>query len=229
MARAKSFILLSIAAWVAACVESTGPPVPESPLVRPDGELHHLKWQSTTEPRQFSVGRLDEGPLMAPAQASGPVLDHNRVAFWAFPGRGQSIQINYRDADGTWRPYVGFSVPRGSLLRWPDGRLFTDSDSVLITVSIDTTTLIAQFEPTGLVFSSRVPAQLTVWYTGADPDFDGNGRVDWRDSYIERRLLGVWVQESAGDPWTGVAAVQSLWSKTFTSSLKHFSGYAVSW
>jgi len=227
--RARSYIPLGIAAWLAACAESTGPPVPQSPLVRSDGQLHHLKWQSTTGRREFRVDGERGRPQLAQGAQSGPVLDRHQVSFWAFPSRDQSIQINYQASDGTWRPYVRFSVPKQSLSRWPNGKLIAKGDSVSITVSIDTTTLIVHFEPAGLAFSWVAPAQLTVWYTGADPDFDASGTVDQRDRYIEQRLLRMWVQQNAGNPWSALGATQSVSSKTFTGSLNHFSGYALSW
>ena len=121
------------------------------------------------------------------------------------------------------------SIPKGSLLRRPDGTLFAKGDSIQITTSIDTTRLVVRFEPTGLVFDNLFPAQLKIWYSGANRDFDGNGVVDAADSYIEQALLGVRVQEYASDPWTTVSAIKTLSSKLFTANLRHFSGYAVSW
>lgn len=229
MVRARGYFLLGAAAWLAACAETTGPPVPQSPLIRadgqlhhPDGKLHHLKWQRTARRREFAVIR--NGATLAAPQSAASAL-----SFWAFPSRDQAIQINYLAWDGTWQPYLWFSVPKGGLARWPDGTRIARTDSVLITVSIDTVSLVVHFEPTGLAFNPRAPAQLTVWYTGASPDFDASGTVDAADGYIEQNLLGMWVQEFAGDPWNTVVVVQSVPDKMFIGSLNHFSGYAVSW
>ncbi len=229
MLRARTFFLLGAVAWLAACAETTGPPVARSPLIRADGQLHQLKWQRTAQPREFAATR---NAKLAPslAAASGPVImDSNQISFWAYAAKDQAIQINYLASDGSWQPYVGFSVPQGALAQWPDGRPIAQTDSVLITVSVDTASLVVRFEPTGLVFNPQGPAQLSVWYADADPDFDASGAVDSQDAYIEQNLLGMWVQESAADPWNAVTAVQSVPYKLFTANLGHFSDYSVSW
>lgn len=229
MARGRSFFRLGVVVWLTACAESTGPPASQRPVTRPAGELRQLRWGRTAAPREFvalgnTVRRSDRSGAGAPS-----VLDTYQVSFWATFARDQEIQINYRAADDSWQPYVWFHVPTGGLSQWPDGRAFAEGDSVLITVTIDTTSLALRFEPTGLKFSSAAPAQLNVWYTGADPDFDASGAVDGADRYIEQQLLGVWVQEFASAPWTLVTAVQSLLNRSFSANLGHFSDYAVSW
>ncbi len=227
---ARRFFLLGAAAWLAACAETTGPPTAQRPLIRADGQLHQLQWRSTDQPRRFAVVR-NTVTLAATQNAAGSpaILDNNRLTFWASPVRDQAIQINYLASDGTWQPYVWFSVPKDGLAQWPDGTPVAPTDSVQITVSIDTTSLVVHFEPTGLVFNPLVPAQLTVWYAEANPDFDASGAVDATDGYIEQNLLGVWVQEFPGDPWSTVGAVQSIPGKLFVANLGHFSDYAVSW
>lgn len=230
MALARRYFLLGAAAWLAACTETTGPPVAQRPLIRTDGQLHHLKWQPSAKPREFAVIRNAVTLAAGQGVASGPaVLDNYQLSFWAFPGRDQATQINYLASDGTWQPYVWFSVPQGSLAQWPDGTPIAATDSVLITVAIDTVSLVVHFGPTGLTFNPLAPAQLTFWYAEADPDFDASGAVDTTDGYIEQNLLGVWVQEFAADPWNAVPALQSIPNKLFSANLGHFSDYAVSW
>ena len=82
-------------------------------------------------------------------------------------------------------------------------------------------------EPTGLLFDD--PAQLQVFYGGSDGDLNGDGVVDDADARIESQLLGIWYREGEGNPWTKIAAGQSLSDKSLTSALQHFSDYAVSW
>jgi hypothetical protein len=207
-----------------------GPSRPQTPLVRTDAALHQLRWPASPVQRTFALGA--NAGIEAPGQrAAGAVitLDQNQVSFWAFPDRSQAIRINYLAADGTWQPYVDFVVPAGALAQWPDGRPIASSDSVLITAEVDTSSLVVRFQPTGLVFNPQVPAALTVWYTGADPDFDGSGSVDSTDAYIEQSLLGVWVQEFADDPWSHVPATHYIPGKLFSADLGHFSDYAISW
>jgi hypothetical protein len=230
MARVRSWLIVGAAAWLVACAEMAGPSRPQTPLVRTDAALHQLRWPASPVPRTFALGA--NAGIEAPGQrAAGAVitLDQNQVSFWAFPDRSQAIRINYLAADGTWQPYVDFVVPAGALAQWPDGRPIASSDSVLITAEVDTSSLVVRFQPTGLVFNPQVPAALTVWYTGADPDFDGSGSVDSTDAYIEQSLLGVWVQEFADDPWSHVPATHYIPGKLFSADLGHFSDYAISW
>jgi hypothetical protein len=231
--RLKTVLTLSGAVlWLAACAETTGPP-PARPPEFAQRVLHPLRWDASTAPRAFGVVAAPSRPQMvaqSAASAAGiQTLDRYQLAFWAYADRSQSVEIRYRAADGSWLPYLSFSVPRGSLARRPDGQAVLPGDSVLITLSIDTTTLVVTLEPTGLTFDSERPAQLSIWYTGADPDYDGNGVVDGTDGYIEQTLLGLWVRERNSDPWTGVLAVHALSQKQFVADLLHFSGYALSW
>ncbi len=230
MTRVRSILILGAAAWLAACAEMAAPSRPQNPLVRANGELHQLRWRSSPVPRTFALVRdpASQAPGARAAEAAA-ILDQYQVSFWAFPDRDQGIRINYLAADGTWQPYVDFAVPAGALAQWPDGSPVLPTDSVLITARIDTLSLVVHFEPTGLTFSAAAPAQLTVWYAEANPDFDASGVVDSTDAYIEQHLLGVWVQESAADPWNLVTATQYLPGKLFSAALSHFSDYAVSW
>lgn len=230
MARVRSVLILGAGAWLVACAEMAGPPQPQTPLVRTEGTLHQLQWRSSAVPRTFSLVRhtTSQATGLRAAEAAA-TLDHNQVSFWAFPDRDQAIHISYLAADGSWQPYVDFVVPAGALAQWPDGSPVLPTDSVLITAEVDTLSLVVHFQPTGLVFNPLAPAQLTIWYTDANPDFNASGTVDSTDAYIEQTLLGVWVQEFASDPWNQVTATQYLPGKLFSANLSHFSDYAVSW
>ena len=229
MAGRKRYILLGLAAWLVACAEPAGPSATFlAPLTRTTGELHQLTWLSAPQGPQFAA--VGTGSHFATgAERTAALLDNYRLSFWAYRSHAQAIQINYLAPDGTWQPYLTFTVPAGGLQQLPNGTPVAQGDSVLITVVVDTTNLLVRFEPTGLVFNPDAPAHLVMWYTGANPDLDGNGVVDATDSYIEKQLLGIWVQEDTTDPWNGVAAQQSVSGKVFSADLNHFSGYAVSW
>jgi hypothetical protein len=100
-------------------------------------------------------------------------------------------------------------------------------DSVLVTVTIDPSTIKVSLEPTGLLFGD--PAQLRISYGGADGDLNGDGVVDDADAYIESQLLGMWYREGTDSAWERIPALESLADKSFTSALPHFSEYAISW
>ncbi len=229
MTKPRAFLFMGAAALLAACAETTGPPLGGPPELS-RAQLHQLKWQPEIGIPRFAVA----GPTIlraAGSQAtSGPyVLDNYQASFWAGAGKNQYVEVHYQAADLTWQPYVALSVPAAAPQQWPDGRPFAVTDSVLITLTLDPTSLSMHFEPTGLVFNPSVPAQLRFWYTGANPDFDANGRVDSTDTYIEQNRLGVWVRDLAVNPWTSVASVHVLTAKLFAADLQHFSDYAISW
>ncbi len=233
MARAWTSIIAATVG-LAACNEAIGPP--REPELTVEGQsLRQLRWSPAIGTPSF--GARVGGPLATVArgaanQSAIPPLDTYQVSFWAYKGRDAAVEIHYRAPDGTWRPYAQLVIPAAGLYRRPTGELFGDGDSVLITVTLDPRVVGVEFQPTGLAFSSSAPAQFQLWYTGADPDLDGNGTVDSADEQIRRTLLHLWVQEHSADPWAGVSALHSLDDELFTAGLLHFSvyrsGYAVS-
>jgi hypothetical protein len=160
-------------------------------------------------------------------------LSAYQVSFWAARGEERSIQIDYLDTDSTGQqtssPYLRFNVPQNALLARPDGSSIAVGDSVLITISVDSTEMVAHLEPSGLRFHSTQPAELSVWYDGADPDLNTDGSVNTTDDYIEQNDLGIWVQLDPADPWDWVASQHTLNTKLFQASLEHFSAYVISW
>jgi hypothetical protein len=226
MARTSVFIIAA-AVWLAACRDGIGPPDASSGS---DRVPHHLRWSPQLGAPTFAVLGGERGfvGLEAPGAATLRVLDRYQASFWARRGASTGVQIRYQARDGTWQPYIRLTVPSGALRLWPDGSRVADGDSVLITLALDSMQLVVQLEPTGLVFDPTSPAQLDVWYTGADPDLDGSGAVDATDRYIESSVLGVWMQARSGSPWREVSSAHWLDRKLFTASLGHFSGYAVS-
>jgi hypothetical protein len=228
MVRSTHLLAVGSALWLAACADTTGLMKPGLPASS-DRQLHQLEWMPNLG-RQFALQRpSDEHGISAVSPVAPPALSSYSVSFWTFAGQDRSIEIDYRDANASWQPYLVLSVPQGSLLSRPDGTPFAPTDSILITISIDTTKLLARLEPTGLTFTDATPAQLKIWYTGASSDFDGNGVIDSADDYIEESLLGVWVQEHPDDPWAPVQGSKFPSSRLLVANLKHFSGYTISW
>lgn len=226
MARAK-VLIVAAGFWLAACGDGIGPPAGS---VEPDRMLHHLRWSPDLGSPTFATVRGEtrfEG-FESPSQSSVAVLDTYQTGFWAQRGSDAGVEIRYLAADGTWRPYLRLTVPGEALDRRPDGSPLADGEPVWITVSVDPEQLVVQLEPTGLTFRESSPARLELWYTGADPDFDGNGTVDAADRYIALAQLAVWVQELPGTPWARVPAAHSPDHQLFSARLRHFSGYAVS-
>lgn len=216
-----------------ACAESTGPPTPpQDPVETPETgpTLHMLRWDPLVSLEFAAIPGGDTGVLHSPVLV--PPLDRPEVSFWATVGTATSMRINYRAQDGTWLPYLDFVLNRNSLLAWPDGESFASGERVLVTVRVDTVNLRVYIGPIGLMFNPQEPAQLTLWYTGADRDLNGDGKIDSLDDTIERERLQVWTQVNAFDPWIELDAAQSIEDKQFIANLDDaasYSGYAVSY
>jgi len=150
-------------------------------------------------------------------------LDQYTVSFWAVRGEARSVQINYSSSiDNQTHPFLSLTTTDPAFV--PGVGEVAVGDSVLITVSVDTSKIGIRLEPTGLQFGDA--AQLQIWYGGASGDMNGDGIVDSTDADIEATLLGLWYRES-DEPWTPVPASQSLEEKSFTYGLPHFCEYAV--
>jgi hypothetical protein len=192
-----------------------------------------------------------------PAHTASPLpIETFEVSFKAVRGRHSHVEINYAncpksssrgdkndeddddeddgdDDDGerasTACPFLRLDIPWAALQTRPNGRRIGWRESVAITVSVNTSQILVNLEPSGLEFNPRNKATLTIWYGGADPDFNGDGVVDHEDARIERGRLKLWSQDEHGGPWHEMAATHSAAEKRFTVRLPHFSGYAVSW
>jgi hypothetical protein len=159
-------------------------------------------------------------------------LNQNVAQFWAVRGQARSVQINYQSGTDASYPFLQFAASDPVYV--PGVGDLAVGDSVLITVSVDTTNLKVSFEPTGLKFGTA--SQLQIWYGGAGGDLNGDGLVDSTDARIERQLLGLWTRENPTDPWGQLPATQSLSDKSFLAALQQFcefnisfTDYAVSW
>ena len=231
--RSKRFLLSVALVGVAAlaCVESAAPPVDET--VSLNRAPTHVQFAST--PRFNATVSARSGaqtgrPLDAGPSLSSTTLDTYQASFWAVVGQDRSILINYEDADGRWQPYLDFEVDAGGLWKWPDGSLFASGDSVLITVTVeDPDAMVVRFAPAGLQFTDADPAELEMWYTGAQGDLNSDAAVNGTDNYIESNQLGMWHQASPGAAWILVPTTHNASLDWFEADIDHFSGYAISW
>ncbi|HEV2671009.1 MAG TPA: hypothetical protein VGU74_07960 [Gemmatimonadales bacterium] len=152
-------------------------------------------------------------------------LDTYQVSFWAVRGETRSVQINYQSSiDSENHPFLRLTTTDPQFV--PGVGELAVGDSVLITVSVDTTKIGVSLEPSGLQFGA--PSQLQVWYGGAGGDLNGDGVVDSSDAQVEQQLLGLWYREGASDDqWTELSASQESGDKSFTYALPHFCEYAI--
>jgi hypothetical protein len=176
--------------------------------------------QFTSTAIRPSSARSGSAALMTPPVS----LDQYTVSFWAVRGESRSIQINYASSiDSDTHPFLSLTTTDPQFV--PGVGELAVGDSVLITVSVDTTKIGVRLEPSGLQFGA--PAQLKIWYGGAAGDYNGDGVIDDTDAQVESQLLGLWYREGQADAWTQLSATQSLDEKSFTYALPHFCEYAV--
>ena len=163
-------------------------------------------------------------------QAPGaPALETYQVSFWACDGEAAAVTVNYLPAAGetVGQPFLRFSVPKNSMASDPTGNRLHRGDSVLITLTIDPVTFAVDFQPSGVWFSNGGPPELTFWYQNADPDFNADGRVDAMDAQLAQQLA-VWGR-AAGRRWTMLPSTVDPTLPSVSTSVQHFSEYAVSW
>lgn len=221
----RSLLVLALALSVARCADQptavkgsgavTGIPAPTGPTF--------VRWAS---PNTQFTARTTAHVNRSGAMALTPPLslDTYQISFWAVRGESRSVQINYKSSiDSGAHPFLQLTTTDPQFV--PGVGALAVGDSVLVTVTVDTTKIGVSFAPTGLQFGA--PAQLQIWYSGANGDFNGDGVVDSTDAKIEAQLLGLWYREVDSDPWTKIGATQSLDTKSFSYTLPHFCEYDV--
>jgi len=190
---------LAAVAALGACSDTSGP-----------------KPGDTVGPAQLHIVRQD---------AAAPALQAYTASFWAVRGTSRTLEIDYVGGEDFFR----LDVPGDALLRRPDGSTIQPGDSVLITVQIDATLLLARFEPAGLAFDPAHPVELRIDYTNGDDDLDEDGVVDPDDDAIEQTQLGLWRQAASGASWVRLGAVRDASLEDFRADLVQFSNYALGW
>lgn len=164
--------------------------------------------------------REDELVFIRPA-ANSPPLVSTDTSFWAVAGDNREIRIPYVNGVA----FLEFKVPGNALLRRPDGAAFRRGDSVRITVRLaDPGRFSFEFQPAGLRFDRDHPAELRVRYRYADPDFNGDGRVDDEDRRFD---FGLWRQEASGQPWAGLVTIRDADLEEVRATLEGFTKFAV--
>ena len=212
----RRFLLVSVLALaVARCSEQpTAVKAPASPQA--------LRWERAP---QFTA-RIDTRPRRAGTMALTPPLslDQYQVSFWAVRGESRSVQINYSSSiDSETHPFLHLTTTDPQFV--PGIGELAVGDSVLITVTVDTSKIGITLEPSGLQFGED--AQMKIWYDGAGGDLNGDGLADSTDQVVEAKLLGLWYREDDSEPWEKLGASQSLEEKSFTYALPHFCEYEI--
>ena len=162
--------------------------------------------------------------------ANAPPLFNPVVSFWARRGQNSRGELFFRKADGSRGDrYVRFDLSDRTLLSYPDGRLFADGDSVLITMRVtDPQRILIEFEPSGLRFDPNDPAAVEIRYDHANGDFNEDGNEDGKDRQIEQ-ILSIWRQESGAQPFVRLGTLRLDNLKELDARLFGFSRLAIAY
>lgn len=212
-----TFTALGACLALLACSESTAPPIepfgPQFDMAGSSGTLHILTQAD-----------------------SAPPLETLRASVWVVRGKKQRIRIRYEadpnvvDPEALVLGFVELEFDKTTLESLPGGAPIADGDSVLVSLTVHSDSLLLTLEPTGLTFSAAQPARLKFRYHNANPDLDGVNGVDPNDELIRTRLLNVWQQQDGSGEWSPVGNVNhGLESRKFDAPLLHFSNYAIAW
>lgn len=221
MSRIGRILPLGAALMVASCADGTGPPrlLDQQLLGSISGpgvsstELHPLRHRMSI----VSPGELPLFHMVSQSSTEAPPLETYELSFWAKCGESRSTEIHYMSDDpNDTNRFLSFHVPSKALLLRPDGTPFATGDSVLISVRIDRSEFVVEFGPSGLVFDAKTPAELEMWYSGAEGE-------------VPQEQLGLWHQQEAGTLWFPIVSNHEEELRWFQTNVFHFSTYAVSW
>jgi hypothetical protein len=212
----RSLLAFALALSVARCAD-------QPTAVRPSSGPQFLKWSGNPAfTAQQGNARARRSGAMSLTPPLG--LDQYTVSFWAVRGESRSVRINYSSSiDTEVHPFLELVATDPTFV--PGVGDLAMGDSVLVTVTVDTSKIGVSLEPHGLQFGE--PAQMKIWYGGAGGDMNGDAVVDSTDAAIEAQLLGLWYRPDQSSTWTHLVANHSMEDKSFTYALPHFSLYAV--
>ncbi|MDH3228117.1 MAG: hypothetical protein OEM67_13660, partial [Thermoleophilia bacterium] len=157
--------------------------------------------------------------------ATAPALASYQVSFWAVRGQDRAVTVRYQGG----QEFLTFTVPDRALEKGLDGRRLVNGDSIQITLQLDLSEFRVDFEPSGLVFSSRNPATLRVWYGRMNPDVDRDGDVDAADQAIIDAGVTYYHYDTGSINWKKIASVVNPVAQTIEAPISGFSGYVISW
>jgi len=212
----RSFMVFALALAVVRCAD-------QPTAVKPPAGPQFLRWSGATP--QFTAQTQARARRSGAMALTPPLsLDQYTVSFWAVRGESRSVRINYSSAiDNDTHPFLELTTTDPLFV--PEVGELAMGDSVLITVTVDTTKIGVRLEPTGLQFGTA--SELKLWYGGASGDLNGDGVADSTDAQLEQTLLGLWYREYSDESWTPIGASHSAEDKSFTYALPHFCEYAV--
>jgi hypothetical protein len=150
-------------------------------------------------------------------------------SFYAVKGDSRELVLLYQPEepgeDG--EEFLEFKVPGDALLRRPDGSLFEEGDSILITVQVaDDGRFLFDFQPSGLQFDPEHAPRLHISYEALEGDLDDDDDMDEDDDAFEDEI-GLWRQEVTGGPWFPVGSIKLEDFDEIDAEIFGFTGFAI--
>src|SRR5207247_8008261 len=136
-------VLFALALLAGGCGDSLGP--------RPTAVQPPLAQSVAT--RSLSVLRQAK---------TAPLLATYQVSVWAYVGRASTVTVSYLPAKGqtVGDPFLRFAIPRNGLVAGANGAAPNSGDSIVVTITIDPPSFLADFEPSGVLCSRTSPVTL---------------------------------------------------------------------
>lgn len=162
--------------------------------------------------------------------STAPPLYAESTSFWARYDQDREARLYYQGAapGDSGEELLRFTVPAGALAHRPDGTVFADSDSILITIKADTSKFIFTFGPTGLTFDPLDPARLHIAFNEANQDFNEDGVVNSADSVVKSKLQ-FWRREPTDTSWKSLTSLVLEETDEIEGNITSFTEYAVAW
>ncbi|MBL8978582.1 MAG: hypothetical protein JNM53_09225 [Gemmatimonadetes bacterium] len=183
-----------------------------------------------TPPDQLTYLRLPPTapPLCADSTGGWAVKDPNGQDFeiaLVFPESGNLADCT----GGSTEDFLRLKIEKLALLRYPNGNLVSNGDSVFISVKwVGADSILFDLEPSGLTFDPAKPADLKIEYDELNDDLDGDGDTDAEDADIEQQI-DIWRQAKPGDPFVKVGTGKIEDQNEIEAKLLGFSRYAIAY
>ena len=133
------------------------------------------------------------------------------------------------DCQGNTEDFVRLELKNISLLRYPDGNLIANGDSVFISLKwVGNDSILFELKPTGLQFDPDNPAKLKIEYDEAGDDLNDDGDVDAEDDDVEHRL-DIFRQAQPGAPWVPIGTGKIEGSNEIEAKLYGFSRFMIAY
>jgi hypothetical protein len=182
-----------------------------------------------------SGGTVDPGVPEAkltiiPLEENHPDYFNTEATVWAKRGTEVEAALYFKNSSGgRGEVYARLRVRAQSLKAYPDGRAFSEGDSVLITLQAPPTDqVVYTLMPSGLQFSAGQPAELKLQYAHCEKDLNHDGVINASDADLQRRF-SIWRQAMANSSFIKLSTANTESLQELTADVLGFSRFAIAY